>query len=226
MGFGGIVYTDSMSMDAVAKMVTADEGAVRALLAGADQVLHAPESDRRVQRDQEKRWRLAGIGQAQLDASVTRVLRAKASVGLHVARTIDLDAVPANIAAAQRTAVADEAFAACDHAREGLSPPGAARGAARHLNTLSLGARLSVGMADRGAEPHVHSGAEEALAASDLDRGVRSHADVGARSWCAPSRRATAPSSRRCSCGRRPAAAGSTSVRNWCACCAISRGSP
>ena len=37
-------------------------------------------------------------------------------------------------------------------------------------------------MADRGAEQDVHSRAEEALAGGDRDRGLRSHADVGARS--------------------------------------------
>src|SRR5205807_2919453 len=43
LGFAGIVYTDSLSMDAVAKMVPPDEAAVRAVLAGADQVLHSPD---------------------------------------------------------------------------------------------------------------------------------------------------------------------------------------
>src|SRR5256714_8625721 len=43
LGFAGLVYTDSMSMDAVTKMVSPDEGAVRALAAGADQVLHSPD---------------------------------------------------------------------------------------------------------------------------------------------------------------------------------------
>src|SRR2546421_2411868 len=39
--FDGLIYTDSMSMDAVAKMVPPDEAAVRAVLAGADQLLHS-----------------------------------------------------------------------------------------------------------------------------------------------------------------------------------------
>src|SRR6185503_16168422 len=43
MGFAGLVYTDSMSMDAVAKLVTPGEAAVRAVAAGADQVLHSPD---------------------------------------------------------------------------------------------------------------------------------------------------------------------------------------
>ena len=43
IGFGGLVYTDSMSMDAVAKLLPPEEGAVRALLGGADLVLHSPD---------------------------------------------------------------------------------------------------------------------------------------------------------------------------------------
>jgi beta-N-acetylhexosaminidase len=109
MGFGGLVYTDSMSMDAVSKMVAPGEGAVRALLAGADQILHSPDpiaafdaikkavADRRV-------------AAAEIEASVTRVLRAKASVGLHVNRSIDLDAVPAKVGGRAHDAVAQDAF--------------------------------------------------------------------------------------------------------------------
>ena len=38
-----LVYTDSMSMDAVAQMVPPGEAAVRAFAAGADQILHSPD---------------------------------------------------------------------------------------------------------------------------------------------------------------------------------------
>jgi len=217
-GFGGLVYTDSMSMAAVARMVPPDEGAVRAFVAGADQVLHPPDPIRGLQRDQEGAVASGRIAEAQIDASVTRVLRAKASVGLHVNRAIDLDAVPANIGGRTRDAVAQEAFARAvtlvkdDRHQVPLTLP------SRRVDPLSVGARLSVGMADRGAEPHLHSGAEKALAAGHLDRGVRSHADVGAR--CRARRRAalTAPWSPRCSCDRRRAAGGSISVRSSCAC--------
>src|SRR5262249_11927712 len=109
IGFGGLLYTDSMSMDAVSKMVAPGEGAVRAFAAGADQILHSPDpiaafdairkavADRRVEM-------------AQIDASVTRVLRAKASVGLHVKRSIDLDDVPAKVGGRAHEAAAQEAF--------------------------------------------------------------------------------------------------------------------
>ena len=110
MGFSGLVYTDSMSMDAVAKMVTPGEGAVRALLAGADQVLHSP--DPIAAFNGIKAAAASGrIPQARIDASVTRVLRAKASVGLHVRRAIDLDAVPEMVGGRAHEAMAAEAFA-------------------------------------------------------------------------------------------------------------------
>ena len=107
-------------MDAVAKMLPPDEGAVRALLAGADQVLHSPDP---IAAFNGLKAALASgrITQAQLDESVERVLRAKASVGLHLQRAIDLDAVPATVGGRAHQAIAQEAFARVDHAREGRS---------------------------------------------------------------------------------------------------------
>jgi beta-N-acetylhexosaminidase len=110
MGFGGLVYTDSMSMDAVAKMVSADEGAVRAVAAGADQVLHSPDPIAAF-NGIKKALADGRLAAAQLDASVERVLRAKASVGLHLQRAIDLDAVPTAIGGRAHETAAQEAFA-------------------------------------------------------------------------------------------------------------------
>jgi beta-glucosidase-like glycosyl hydrolase len=110
LGFGGLVYTDSLSMDAVTRMVSADEAAVRAVLAGADQVLHSP--DPIAAFNGLKAAVAAGrISVARLDESVERVLRAKASVGLHVQRALDLDEVPAKIGSRAHQAVAQEAWA-------------------------------------------------------------------------------------------------------------------
>ncbi len=109
LGFGGLVYTDSMSMDAVAKMLPPGEGAVRAVLGGADLVLHSPDPIAAFKGV--KAAMAAGrISEARLDESVERVLRAKASVGLHVRRAIDLDAVPENVGGRAHLAVAQEAF--------------------------------------------------------------------------------------------------------------------
>ena len=109
LGFGGLVYTDSMSMDAVAKMLPPGEGAVRAVLGGADLVLHSPDPIAAFKGV--KAAMAAGrISEARLDESVERVLRAKASVGLHMRRAIDLDAVPEKVGSRAHQSVAQEAF--------------------------------------------------------------------------------------------------------------------
>lgn len=108
--FAGVTYTDSMSMDAVTRLLPPDEGAVRAFLAGADQILHSP--DPAAAFAGLKKAAAAGrISEARLDASVTRILRAKAFVGLHIRRTVDLDAVPAAVGSRAHVAVAQEAAA-------------------------------------------------------------------------------------------------------------------
>jgi beta-N-acetylhexosaminidase len=110
MGFGGVVYTDSMSMDAVARMLPPGEAAVRAFAAGADQILHSPDP---VAAFGALKAAVAGgrIPAAKVDAAVERVLRAKASAGLHLARAIDLDAIPEKVGTRAHHAVAQEAFA-------------------------------------------------------------------------------------------------------------------
>ena len=110
LGFQGLIYTDSMSMDAVAKMVSPGEGAVRAFVAGNDVILHSPEPIAAF--DAMKAAVASGrISTARLDASVERVLRAKASLGLHKEKLVDLNAVPALVGGRAHAAIADEAAA-------------------------------------------------------------------------------------------------------------------
>ncbi|HKB13779.1 MAG TPA: glycoside hydrolase family 3 N-terminal domain-containing protein [Vicinamibacterales bacterium] len=109
LGFGGLLYTDSLSMDAVATWVPPGDAAVRALAAGADQLLHSP--DPIAAFDGIKKAVADGrVAVAQIDAAAARVLRAKASVGLHVTRSIDLDVVPTKVGGRTHEAVAQEAF--------------------------------------------------------------------------------------------------------------------
>lgn len=108
LGFQGLVYTDSMSMDAVAKMVAPGEAAVRAFLAGADVILHSP--DPVAAHDAMTAAVASGrIPAARLDAAVERILRAKASLGLHKEKLVDLNAVAATVGGRAHAAVADEA---------------------------------------------------------------------------------------------------------------------
>jgi beta-N-acetylhexosaminidase len=110
MGFGGLVYTDSMSMEAITRMAAPGEAAVRAVLAGADEVLHSPDP---VAAFVGIKGALANgrITIGQIDAAVGRVLRAKASLGLHLRRAVPLDEVPEKVGGRAHEKIAEEAFA-------------------------------------------------------------------------------------------------------------------
>jgi beta-N-acetylhexosaminidase len=105
MKFTGLIYTDSMGMDAVSKRMSPGEAAARAVRAGNDIVLHSPDDGAAVagiKAAVEK----GEIGIAQIDESVRRVLRAKARLGLHKSKVVSLDEVPAKVGGRTLGAVA------------------------------------------------------------------------------------------------------------------------
>ena len=93
LGFDGLVFTDSMRMRAITEMMSPAEAAAGAVSAGHDLVLHAPDD----------RAAVAGVRAAvadgrvsadALDQSVRRILEAKARLGLHHRRRVELDTLP------------------------------------------------------------------------------------------------------------------------------------
>lgn len=107
LGFHGIIYTDSMGMAGVTAQYGPGEAAVRAVKAGNDVVLHSPDDAKAFAaiRDAVK---AGDIPQAQVDASVERILRAKARAGLHRNKLVSLDAVPTLVGTRANQAIADE----------------------------------------------------------------------------------------------------------------------
>jgi beta-N-acetylhexosaminidase len=110
LGFKGLIYTDSMGMQGVADLHAPGEAAVRAVLAGNDIILHSPDDGAAfaAMRDAVKSGR---IPEAQVDASVERILRAKAAAGLHRTRSVNLEAVSNILGTRANRAVADEVSA-------------------------------------------------------------------------------------------------------------------
>ncbi|HWJ56427.1 MAG TPA: glycoside hydrolase family 3 protein, partial [Vicinamibacterales bacterium] len=106
LGFQGLIYTDSMGMAGVTKMYTPGEAAVRAFLAGNDVVVHSPD-DGAAFAGLRAAVESGQITRARLDASVERILRAKALAGLHRRRAVDLDALPGIVGGRAHGAVAD-----------------------------------------------------------------------------------------------------------------------
>jgi beta-N-acetylhexosaminidase len=107
MKFGGIVVTDAMTMGALRNVpgFTPGEIAVRAVEAGSDVVLGPPDvaqaHDAIVAAVKSGR-----ISAARIDASVARILGAKAWLGLHHERLVDINEVNAVIGAPAHEAVA------------------------------------------------------------------------------------------------------------------------
>jgi len=93
MKFGGLVFTDSMSMDAITRRLSPGEAAVRAIQAGNDIVLHSPDDDAALAAIKTAA-QSGAIPMAQVDQSVRRILVAKARLGLHKTRTVSLDDIP------------------------------------------------------------------------------------------------------------------------------------
>jgi beta-N-acetylhexosaminidase len=107
LGFDGLVFTDSMGMDAVARRLTPGDAAVRAVQAGNDIVLHSPDDAAAVAGIKAAVER-GEIAQEQLDASVRRILTAKARLGLHRTRAVPLDDVPSIVGGRAHVRVARE----------------------------------------------------------------------------------------------------------------------
>ena len=109
MKFRGLIVTDAMNMGGVAHLYAPGEAAVRAVEAGEDVLLlpPAPEAAITAIEDAIKCGRLT---EKRIDESVTRILTAKARLGLHRERTVELAglnrtfAMPSTAAEAQSIA--------------------------------------------------------------------------------------------------------------------------
>jgi beta-N-acetylhexosaminidase len=105
--FDGLIYTDSMGMHGVTLLHPPDVAAVLAIKAGNDVLLHSPDDDA-AYAGILAAVKSGEIPMAQVDASVTRILEAKARVGLHRTKEVKLEAVPTVLGSRAHQAVARE----------------------------------------------------------------------------------------------------------------------
>jgi beta-N-acetylhexosaminidase len=105
--FDGLVYTDSMRMDAIARTLSPGEAAVRAIAAGNDVVLDPPDAAAAVAAITAAVAR-GDVPLAQIDASVRRILAAKARLGLDRTKLVSLDDVPTVVGGREHAAVAQQ----------------------------------------------------------------------------------------------------------------------
>jgi beta-N-acetylhexosaminidase len=92
MGYEGLVVTDAMDMGGITVRNAPGEAAVRAVLAGADALLQLPAPDAAFEGLQGA-LKSGRISRARLEASVRRILQAKARLGLQKGRLVDVNAL-------------------------------------------------------------------------------------------------------------------------------------
>jgi beta-glucosidase-like glycosyl hydrolase len=105
--FDGLVYTDSLGMDAVSRRLTPGDAAVRAVKAGNDIVLNSPDeaaAAAAIKAAIEK----GDLPLAQIDASVRRLLTVKARLGLYKTKLVPLDDVAGKVGGRANAAVAEQ----------------------------------------------------------------------------------------------------------------------
>jgi beta-N-acetylhexosaminidase len=107
LGFEGLIYTDSMGMAGVAAMHSPGEAAVLAVKAGNDVILHSPD-DAAALAAVVAAVKAGQIPEPQINASVQRILRAKARAGLHRHKMVNLDQVATVVGTRKNLAIADE----------------------------------------------------------------------------------------------------------------------
>jgi beta-N-acetylhexosaminidase len=107
LGFKGLIYTDSMGMAGVTAMYKPGDAAVRAVKAGNDVVLHSPD-DKAAFEGIVAAVKSGDIPMARIDASVERILTAKARAGLHRNKMVNLDQISAVVGTRRNHAVAQQ----------------------------------------------------------------------------------------------------------------------
>jgi CubicO group peptidase (beta-lactamase class C family) len=95
LGYQGLVVTDAMDMGGITVRFAPGDAAVRAFAAGVDALLMPPVPDAAFEalKNAVKSGR---ISRERLDASVRRLLQAKARLGLYKSRLVDLNALNKN----------------------------------------------------------------------------------------------------------------------------------
>jgi beta-N-acetylhexosaminidase len=107
LAFKGLIVTDSMTMAGVAARYDGATSAVMAIKAGADMVLTPPDVDAAI-RAVRQAVEHGEIAESRISASVERILRAKAALGLSEHRTIDIQEVDRVVSDPEFNAVAQD----------------------------------------------------------------------------------------------------------------------
>ncbi len=109
LGFNGLIVTDAMTMGGITQAFSAPEAALKAVQAGVDMILLPPDPHGVIE-GLIQAVRSGEISLSRINASVRRILEAKARLGLHKERLVDEKALASIVASKENLRVAAQAF--------------------------------------------------------------------------------------------------------------------
>lgn len=107
--FEGLIVSDAMTMDGITRLYSPEEAAVKAVQAGVDMILKTPATEE-VLEALIRSVRTGVIPEQRIDDSVRRILEAKAKLGLHKKRTVDINALDQTIASKTHLQLAQQSY--------------------------------------------------------------------------------------------------------------------
>ncbi len=110
-GFNGLIVTDAMEMGGITELYSPEEAAILAVKAGVDCLLLPLETEKVIDALAEE-VRAGGISEKRIDESVRRILRAKAELGLHKKKNVDVKTLTRVLASKGHIKQAKKAFEA------------------------------------------------------------------------------------------------------------------
>ena len=181
LGFDGLVFTDSMRMRAITEMMSPAEAAGGAVSAGHDLVLHSPDDVAAV----------AGVraavvdgrvSAAALDQSVRRILVAKAGLGLHHRRRVELDTLPLVVGTRAHRAVAravsERSITLIRDARNDVPLRTPRNGSILYLSVLDYPSGWGIGAPSRIVIPELRDRWDEVTAIELSDQSTPADAEL------------------------------------------------
>jgi beta-N-acetylhexosaminidase len=109
MGFNGLIVTDSMGMGGVTTLYSPEDAALMAVKAGVDMLL-LPPTPKKVILALIQAVKRGEIQESRIDVSVNRILEAKARLGLHQNKLVDIHALDRKIGAKDSLIQAGKTF--------------------------------------------------------------------------------------------------------------------
>jgi len=107
LSFKGLIVTDALEMAGIAARYDPATSAVQAIRAGADMILKSPDTGASIHGIKQAVAR-GEISESRIDASVERILRAKAALGLFEKRSVDLNGVDSVVSDPEFVSIAQD----------------------------------------------------------------------------------------------------------------------